>query len=145
MKVAGLTIAERGIKQLAQAPDTRIIVATDGTIPLPERLPDNVEVQTVANAEAAASVAAGMGANLVGADVVRVARGDAGTRVTDEAGRRAAEDAVFAALFRTWASSRAASTSRSRSASRGGSWSRPRLRPIKSRWSRQRSGWSDAC
>jgi phosphatidylglycerophosphate synthase len=101
MKVAGLTIAERGIKQLAQAPDTRIIVATDGTIPLPERLPDNVEVQTVANAEAAASVAAGMGANLVGADVVRIARGDAGTRVTDEAGRRAAEDAVFAALFRS--------------------------------------------
>jgi len=100
MKIAGLTIAERGIKQLAQAPNTRVVVASDGTIPLPQRLPDNVEVQTVANAEAAASVAAGMGASLVGADVVRVARGDAGTRVTDEAGRRAAEDAVFAALFR---------------------------------------------
>jgi phosphatidylglycerophosphate synthase len=101
MKVAGLTIAARGILQLAQAPNTRIVVASDGTIPLPQRLPDNVEVQTVANAEAAASVAAGMGASLVGADVVRVARGDAGTRVTDEAGRRAAEDAVFAALFRS--------------------------------------------
>jgi phosphatidylglycerophosphate synthase len=100
MKVAGLTIAERSIKQLAQAPHTRVVVATDGTIPLPERLPANVEVQTVANTEAAASVAAGMGANLVGADVVRIGRGDAGTRVTDEAGRRAAEDAVFAALFR---------------------------------------------
>jgi len=100
MKVAGLTIAARSILQLAQAPNTRVVVASDGTIPLPQRLPDNVEVQTVANAEAAASVAAGMGASLVGADVVRVARGDAGTRVTDEAGRRAAEDAVFAALFR---------------------------------------------
>src|SRR4051812_29023721 len=98
MRLAGLTIVERAIKQLAQAPDTRVIVTSDGTVPLPARLPANVEVQTVADAEAAASVAAGLGAKLVGADVVRVARGDAGTRVTDEAGRRAAEDALFAAL-----------------------------------------------
>ncbi len=100
MRLAGLTIVERSIKQLAQLPSTRIIVASDGTIALPARLPDNVEVQTVKDAEAAASVAAGVGATLVGADVVRVARGDAGTRITDEAGRLAAEDAVFAALFR---------------------------------------------
>jgi phosphatidylglycerophosphate synthase len=100
MRVAGLTIVERAIKQLAQPAGARVIVASDGTIALPARLPDNVELQTVKDAEAAAAVAAGIGAGLVGADVVRVARADAGTRVTDEAGRRAAEDAVFAALFR---------------------------------------------
>jgi phosphatidylglycerophosphate synthase len=100
MRIAGLSIVERGIRQLAQAPNTRVIVASDGTVVLPARLPDNVEVQTVKDAEAAASIAAGIGAPLVGGDVVRVARTDAGTRVTDEAERRAAEDAVFAALFR---------------------------------------------
>jgi phosphatidylglycerophosphate synthase len=100
MRIAGLTIVERAIKQLAQVPDTRVVVASDGTIALPASLPANVEIQTVADAAAAAAVATGIGAKLVGGDVVRVARGDAGTRVTDEAGRRAAEDAVFAALFR---------------------------------------------
>src|SRR6185436_8513606 len=60
MRIAGLTIAERAIKQLAQAPDTRVVVATDGTVVLPARLPDNVEIQTVKDAEAAASVAAGI-------------------------------------------------------------------------------------
>jgi phosphatidylglycerophosphate synthase len=100
MRIAGLTIAERAIKQLAQPPGNRVVVATDGTVVLPAALPANVEIQSVKDPEAAASVAAGIGAKLVGADVVRVARADAGTRVTDEAGRRAAEDAVFAALYR---------------------------------------------
>jgi len=50
MRIAGLTIAERAIKQLAQAPDTRVVVATDGTVVLPARLPDNVEIQTVKDA-----------------------------------------------------------------------------------------------
>ena len=100
LRVAGLTIVERAIKQLAQAPDARVIVASDGTVPLPATLPANVEVLTVADGAAAAALARGAGASLVGADVVRVARGDTGTRVTDDAGRRAVEDAVFAALFR---------------------------------------------
>ena len=100
MRIAGLSIVERAIKQLAQLPNTRVVVASDGTIALPPALPANVEIQSVADAGAAASVAAGLGATLVGGDVVRIARGDAGTRVTDEAGRRAAEDAVFAALYR---------------------------------------------
>lgn len=100
MRLAGLTIVERAVKQLAQAPNTRVVVATDGTVPLPARLPTNVALLTVEGPEAAASVAAGIGATLVGADVVHVARGDTGTRVTDETSRRAAEDAVFAALFR---------------------------------------------
>src|SRR5207237_7842494 len=58
MRLGGLTVVERAIKQLAQVPDTRIIVASDGTIPLPARLPANVEVQTVKDADAAASIAA---------------------------------------------------------------------------------------
>jgi phosphatidylglycerophosphate synthase len=101
MRVAGLTIVERAIKQLAQPAGAHVVVASDGTIALPPSLPANAEVRTVADAAAAASIASGLGAPVVGADVVRVARGDAGTRVTDEAGRRAAEDAVYAALFRS--------------------------------------------
>ena len=100
MRIAGLTIVERAIKQLAQPPDARVVVASDGSVALPAALPANAEVQTVADAAGAASIASGLGATVVGGDVVRVARTDAGTRVTDEAGRRAAEDAVFAALFR---------------------------------------------
>ncbi len=100
MRVAGLTIVERAIKQLAQAPNARVIVASDGSVPLPTSLPANAEVRTVTDGAAAASMAGTLGAPVVGGDVVRVARGDAGTRVTDEPGRRAAEDAVFAALFR---------------------------------------------
>jgi phosphatidylglycerophosphate synthase len=100
MRVAGLTIVERAIKQLAQTPHTRVIVASDGTVPLPPSLPANVEVRAVADAAAVAAVASGVGGRVVAGDVVRVARADAGTRVSDEPGRRAAEDAVFAALFR---------------------------------------------
>ena len=100
MRVAGLTIVERAIKQFAQLPHTRVIVASDGTVALPASLPANAEVQTVADGAAAVGVASGLGARLVGGNVVHVARGDAGVRVTDEPGRRAAEDAVFAALFR---------------------------------------------
>src|SRR5499427_3823696 len=101
MRVAGLTIVERAIKQLAQAPNTKVIVASDGSVPLPAGLPANAEVRAVADAAGVAEIAGGLGATVVGADVVRVARADAGTRVTDEPGRRAAEDAVFAALFRS--------------------------------------------
>jgi len=99
MRIAGLSIVERSIKQLAQA-NARVVVASDGTVPLPAALPANVEVQSVADGAAAAAIAGGLGVPVVAGDVVRVARGDAGTRITDEAGRRAAEDAVFAALFR---------------------------------------------
>jgi phosphatidylglycerophosphate synthase len=100
MRIAGLTIVERAVKQLAQASETRVVVASDGSVALPAVLPANAEVQTVADAAGAASIASGLGAAIVSGDVVRVARTDEGTRVTDEAGRRAAEDAVFASLFR---------------------------------------------
>ena len=102
LRVAGLTVVERALRQLGQAPGTRVVVASDGSIPLPASLPGNLELRPVADPSAAAALAAELGAPLVGADVVRLDRNrfDGGLRVTDEPSRRAAEDAVFAALFR---------------------------------------------
>ena len=100
MRIAGLTIAERAIKQLAQAPDTRVIVATDGTVVLPAPAarqrgdPDRERCR-------GGRLRRGGNRREAGRRRRRPRRArDAGTRVTDEAGRRAAEDAVFAALFR---------------------------------------------
>jgi phosphatidylglycerophosphate synthase len=102
MGVAGLTVVERAIRQLGQDTDRRAIVASDGSIPLPAALPANVEVRHVADAAAARTLARELGVLLVGGDVVRLDRKrfDSSIRVTDEASRRAAEDAVFGALFR---------------------------------------------
>jgi phosphatidylglycerophosphate synthase len=101
MPMAGLTVIGRALKQLGQSPEKRVVVASDGTIALPSPLPANVEVRAVVDAGAAAAIARQLGAPLVGADVVRLdrARFD-GLRVVDESSRRAAEDAVFGALFR---------------------------------------------
>jgi phosphatidylglycerophosphate synthase len=102
LRIAGLTVAERAIRQLAQAEGTCVIVAGDGSVALPDRLPANVELRTVPDPPAAQALARGLGAPLVGADVVRLDRRrlDGGLRITDETTRRGAEDAVFAALFR---------------------------------------------
>jgi len=101
MSIAGLTVVERALKQLGQSAETQVVVASDGTIPLPAPLPANVEVRTVAGGADAAEIARQLGAPLVGADVVRLDRTQfEGTRVVDEPSRRAAEDAVFGALFR---------------------------------------------
>ena len=101
MRVAGLTIVERAIKQLAQAPHTRVIVASDGTVALPASLPANVEVQTVADGAAAAARRQRAGRDAWSAATSSASR--AATRACGSPtrpGRRAAEDAVFAALFR---------------------------------------------
>jgi len=99
--IAGLTVIERACKQLGQAPETRVLLATDGSIPLPPVLPANVELRPVADRSAAEALAAELGAPLVGADLVRLDRKRwDGLRVTDEASRRSAEDAVFGALYR---------------------------------------------
>ncbi len=102
LPIAGLTVIERALKQLGQSPEKRVVVASDGAIALPSPLPPNVEVRTVADGAAAAEIARSLGAPLVGADVVRLDRSrfDGGLRVIDEPTRRAAEDAVFAALYR---------------------------------------------
>ena len=102
LPIAGLTVIGRALKQLGQSPEKRVVVAGDGAIALPTPLPANVEVRTVADGAAAAEIARSLGAPLVGADVVRLdrTRFDGGLRVVDEPTRRAAEDAVFAALYR---------------------------------------------
>jgi phosphatidylglycerophosphate synthase len=105
MKIAGLTVVDRALKQLAQAPEVRVVVVSDGSIVLPAPLPANVDVRAVNEGAAVlgvAELAGALGAPVIGADVVRVdrARFDGGLRVVDEASRRAAENAVFAALYR---------------------------------------------
>ncbi len=105
MTIAGLTVIDRALKQLAQSPETRVVVVGDGSIALPSSLAPNVEVRTVADGAAAAAIAETareLGAPVIGADLVRVdrARFDGGFRVVDEPSRRVAEDAVFAALYR---------------------------------------------
>jgi hypothetical protein len=101
MPIAGLTVLGRALKQLGQSPEKRVVVARDGAIELPAPLPANVEVRTVTDRAAAAEIARSLGAPLVGADVVRLDRTRfEGLRVVDEQTRRAAEDAVFAALYR---------------------------------------------
>lgn len=101
MPIAGLTVIGRALKQLGQSPEKRVVVASDGTIALPAPLPPNVEVRAIADPTAAATIAQQLGAPLVGADVVRLDRTRfEGVRVVDEPSRRAAEDAVFGALFR---------------------------------------------
>ena len=102
LPIAGLTVLGRALKQLGQSPEKRVVVASDGAVALPAPLPANVEVRTVADGAAAAEIARSLGAPLVGADVVRLDRTHfvGGLRVVDEQTRRAAEDAVFASLFR---------------------------------------------
>ncbi len=99
--VAGLTVFTRALKQLGQMAPARVVLATDGSLPTPAALPPNVELRTVADRAEAEAVARSLGAPLVGADVVRLDRNRwDGLRVVDEPTRRAAEDAVFAALYR---------------------------------------------
>jgi phosphatidylglycerophosphate synthase len=101
MPMAGLTVIGRALKQLGQSSENRVVVVSDGTIALPDPLPANVEVRTVVDPGAPAAIAGQLGAPLLGADVVRLDRTRfEGLRVVDEASRRAAEDALFGALFR---------------------------------------------
>ncbi|HSS39570.1 MAG TPA: CDP-alcohol phosphatidyltransferase family protein [Polyangia bacterium] len=99
--VAGLTVFSRALKQLGQAGDTRVVLASDGSVPVPPALPPNVELRPVADRAEAQDVARSLGAPVVGADVVRLDRKRwDGLRVVGEPSRRAAEDAVFGALYR---------------------------------------------
>lgn len=99
--IAGLTVLERALKQLGQASDARVLLASDGSIPLPAALPPNVELRPVAGPSDVQALARELDAPVLGADVVRLDRKRwDGLRVVDEASRRAAEDAVFGALYR---------------------------------------------
>ena len=106
MRVGGLRVIDRAIKQLARIRDAHVIIASDGSMRLPKKLPRNMEVRIVdagdpdrAVNELAAELKDPV---IVGSDVVwlQANRPGRGTRVTDRASRRAAEDTIFKDLLR---------------------------------------------
>src|SRR5450432_3501978 len=107
LKVAGLSVFERALRQLARNAAQRVVVVGDGTIATPQSLPRGVEVEAPAPDVEAAIGRLGRRAGpapiaVVGADVVRRQSDPltGGLRVTDETTRRLAEDGVFAELLR---------------------------------------------
>jgi len=102
LRVAGLSVLERGLRQLAGS-KLRVVLASDGSCALPSRLPCGVELRQVASAADLDRLRALLpGASEMGADEVRPMARDWQTfvRVTDEPSRKRAEDAVFAQLLR---------------------------------------------
>jgi CDP-alcohol phosphatidyltransferase len=105
LRVGGLRIVDRAIKQLARVRDARIVIATDGSIRLPKRLPRGFEVRHI-DGEPGAAVEALVGELkaplVIGADTVwlQINRPDRSMRVVDGASRRAAEDAIYNDLLR---------------------------------------------
>jgi hypothetical protein len=104
MRVGGLRVIDRTLRQIGRLRDVKVTVISDGSIRLPRRMPSHVEVRETPNpvallAELKSQVDDPI---VIGADVVRVQgnRLDRGTRVVDRASRRAAEDAVFEDLLR---------------------------------------------
>jgi hypothetical protein len=105
MHVGGLRVVDRAIRQLARLRDVHVVVADDGSIPLPRRLPRNMERRSI-DGDGVGDLAAGLerlrselgpDTQTVGSDVVwlQPARFDRGTRVVDAASRRIADDSVF--------------------------------------------------
>jgi phosphatidylglycerophosphate synthase len=104
MRVGGLRVIDRTLRQIGRLRDAKVTIVSDGTVRIPKRLPPHVEVRRTENPDA---LVAELKTQLkdpivVGADVVRVQgnRLDRGTRVVDRASRRAAENAVFDDLLR---------------------------------------------
>ncbi|HVU53052.1 MAG TPA: CDP-alcohol phosphatidyltransferase family protein [Polyangia bacterium] len=104
MRVGGLRVVDRALRQIAKLRDVRVTIVSDGSVRLPKRLPPHVEVRETQNPGALVSeLKAQLDDPIVtGVDVVRVQgnRLDRGTRVVDRASRRAAEDALFDDLMR---------------------------------------------
>src|SRR5215831_18201009 len=72
MRVGGLRVVDRAIRQLARLRDAHVIILDDGSVPLPRRLPANMERREIGrDADADATLAAlGPDVAAVGADVV---------------------------------------------------------------------------
>jgi phosphatidylglycerophosphate synthase len=107
MRVAGLTAAERAIKQWARLPEAHVVVVSDDTVPLPATPPPNVSVQIVRGAGELAEVTRRSHVapeNVLPANRVdpagRPGTGSEPVVVVDEISRRKAEDAIFAELLR---------------------------------------------
>jgi hypothetical protein len=104
MRVGGLRVIDRTLRQLSRLRDAHVTIVSDGSIRLPKRLPPHIDVRVTENAGALVEQLKSQLADpiVVGADVVRVQgnRLDRGTHVVDRATRRAAENAVFDDLMR---------------------------------------------
>jgi phosphatidylglycerophosphate synthase len=104
LRVAGLTVLERQVRQLRRHGYQVVVAATPGALTAAP-VPAGAELRPVADAAAFAPLAASLGDPLViAADVVRPSNARpeeaASQRVTDARSRRAAEDAIFAELLR---------------------------------------------
>ncbi|HEY4184412.1 MAG TPA: hypothetical protein VGP07_05050 [Polyangia bacterium] len=101
MHVGGLRVVDRALRLLGRLRDGHVVIASDGSIPLPRRLPRNMERREIEGDAAAAvdrlRVELGAEATVVRADTVwlQPARFDKGTQVVDAASRRAADELVF--------------------------------------------------
>jgi phosphatidylglycerophosphate synthase len=104
LRVAGLTVLERAVRQLRRQGNPVLVAAGPGALlPRPRYWPRGAELVRVPDEAAAHALAQERSATaLVAGDVVRPHnRPDAPAyRVTDEPSRHSAEDAVFAELLR---------------------------------------------
>jgi hypothetical protein len=101
MQVGGLRVVDRAIRLLARLRDAHVVIATDGSVPVPRRLPPNMERRAIEGdvTSAIEQLRAELGPEVmvVGADHVwlQPARFDRATRVVDAASRRVAAETVF--------------------------------------------------
>jgi len=101
MRVGGLRVVDRAIRQLARLRDATVVIATDGSIPLPGRLPSHIDRREIdGDADAAVErLRADLGPQVmvVGADNVWIqpARFDRAIRIVDAVSRRLAEQDVY--------------------------------------------------
>jgi len=102
MRVAGLTVVERALRQLDRM-GLSVVVASDGSCPLPKYLPPSALLRRVPRPEEMMALRRELeGVPEVGADEVRPSNRslEGGFKVSDEASRKRAESAVFAELVR---------------------------------------------
>ncbi len=100
-RVAGLRVFDRAIRQLTRVRDAHVVIATDGSVAMPRRVPINMEVRHLeGDADAAVDrlrAELGPDAMVVSADSVwlHAARPDRAIRVVDAGSRRAAEMLIY--------------------------------------------------
>jgi hypothetical protein len=101
MRVGGLRVVDRAIRMLARLRDATVVIASDGSIPLPHKLPAHMDLREIdGDADVAVErLRADLGpqAMVVGADSVwtQPARFDRAIRIVDRASRRLAELDVY--------------------------------------------------
>lgn len=102
MRVAGLPVVERSIKQLDRM-GLSIILASDGSCTLPKYLPPSVILRKIPRPDDLVALRNELGnAVEIGANEVRPSNRslDGGMKVVDDASRKRAETAVFSELMR---------------------------------------------